>query len=238
MRWKHTACFAYLSLGLFLVGCAGTATPDPAEQNVRPGINEPFLAEDLDVDHWVGVLEGESREISVRRAAIVQALELKPGMAVADIGAGKGLFLQPFASAVGSGGALYAVDVAPRFLDHLRARAAREGLAQVKVVEGKQRSVELPAASVDMAFVCDTYHHFEYPRATLASLHEAIRRGGVLVVIDFERIPGETADWILEHVRAGKSVFRHEIEAAGFLFEGEVEVEGLEENYVLRFRRP
>ena len=94
------------------------------------------------------------------------------------------------------------------------------------------------AASVDLAFVCDTYHHFEYPRSTLESLFTAIRPGGSLVILDFERIPGESDEWVLEHVRAGKEVFRREIESAGFQFEREVTVEGLKENYVLRFRRP
>jgi hypothetical protein len=58
------------------------------------------------------------------------------------------------------------------------------------------------------------------------------------VILDFERIPGESRDWVLEHVRAGKESFRQEIESAGFRFEREVAVEGLKENYVLRFRRP
>ena len=86
--------------------------------------------------------------------------------------------------------------------------------------------------------MCDTYHHFEYPHSTLASLHQAIRPGGSLVVIDFERIPGESRDWVLEHVRAGKDVFTREIEAAGFELVEQVAIEGLKENYVLRFRRP
>ena len=111
-------------------------------------------------------------------------------------------------------------------------------LARVEVVEGLEDSVALPAASVDLAFVCDTYHHFEYPRSTLASLYAAIRPGGSLVILDFERVPGKSDDWVLEHVRAGKEVFRSEIESAGFRFEREVKVEDLKENYVLRFRRP
>ncbi len=106
------------------------------------------------------------------------------------------------------------------------------------MVEGLEDSVALPAASVDLAFVCDTYHHFEYPQSTLESLYAAIRPGGSLVILDFERIPGKSRPWVLEHVRAGKEVFRREIESAGFRFEREVTVEGLKENYVIRFRRP
>jgi len=212
--------------------------PDAGEPSVRPGVNATFLSEDLDVERWVGVFESESREIFARRDALADALGLAPGMAVADIGAGTGLFMGPFAERVGPAGRVYEVDISPRFLAHLRARAAAAGLAQVRVVTGSERSVELPPASVDVAFVCDTYHHFEYPHSTLASLRAALRPGGALVVVDFERIPGRSRDWVLEHVRAGREVFAREIEAAGFEPRGAVAVEGLEENYVLRFRRP
>ena len=102
----------------------------------------------------------------------------------------------------------------------------------VRVVEGTRTSVELPKASVDVAFVCDVYHHFESPEASLASLFEAIRPGGSLVIIEFHRIPGQTPEWLLEHVRAGQDVFTAEIEAAGFVETDEIELEGLTDNYI------
>jgi predicted methyltransferase len=88
---------------------------------------------------------------------------------------------------------------------------------------------------VDVAFICDAYHHFEDPGAMLASIRGALRPGGTLVVVDFERVPGRSPDWVLKHVRAGKDEFRAEIEAAGFRFEGEVKL--MRENYFLRFTR-
>jgi len=74
--------------------------------------------------------------------------------------------------------------------------------------------------------------------AALALLATALVAPGALYVVDFERIPGESPEWVLDHVRAGREVFRSEIEAAGFRSEGEVEVPGLSDNYMLRFRRP
>jgi SAM-dependent methyltransferase len=229
-----------LGLLCLVIACASSAeAPSKAKENsVRPGVNESFLAEDLDVDHFVDVFESESREVFAQREHIVEALDVSSGMTVADIGAGTGLFLPAFDRGVGSEGRVYAVEISPRFLAHLRERAKREGLSRVEVVEGLEDSVALPAASIDLAFVCDTYHHFEYPRSTLQSLYIAIRPGGSLVILDFERIPGKSGEWVLEHVRAGKETFRREIETAGFRFESEIAVEGLEENYVLRFRRP
>ena len=220
----------------FALAC-GAAEPE-LEESVRPGVNEDFLSEDLDVDQFISIFEGESREIFRARPEIVRALEIQPGMAIADIGAGTGLFLPLFAARAGDAGKVYAVEISPRFIEHLKERKKQEGLDTLSIVEGKERSVELPEASVDLAFVCDTYHHFEYPKSTLASLRHAIRAGGSLFIIDFERVEGVSSDWVMDHVRAGKAEFRGEIEAAGFEFVEEVDVPELEENYVLHFRRP
>ena len=157
-------------------------------------------------------------------------------MSVADVGAGTGLFMQPLADAVGSGGKVYAVDISHGFIQHLDERAMRAGLHQVQTVLCSDKSCELPERSVDLAFICDTYHHFEYPLNYMDSLYRAIRPGGTLVVVDFERT-AESTEWLLEHMRAGKETFSAEIETAGFELVVEIEVDGLVENYFLRFRR-
>jgi len=70
----------------------------------------------------------------------------------------------------------------------------------------------------------------------LASIHRALRPGGSLVIIDFERIPGVSSAWVMNHVRAGKETVIREVEAAGFRLEKEIPL--LRQNYMLRFRRP
>jgi SAM-dependent methyltransferase len=215
---------------------AQPAAAEPAsEESVRPGTNAQFLAPDLDLAHWIKTFEGESREIAVERDAITAAIGLRPGLAVADIGSGTGLFLGPLSAGVGETGKVFAVELAPGFVEHLRKRVADEGLANVEVVPCTDRSVELAPDSIDVAFVCDTYHHFEYPRTVLASLRSALRSGGSLVLVDFERIEGVSRAWVLDHVRAGKEATIAEIRAAGFGPPEEIEVAGLVENYVLRF---
>ena len=79
---------------------------------------------------------------------------------------------------------------------------------------------------MDAALICDVYHHFEYHEDMLRSIRSAIRPGGRLVIVDFERIPGVTREWLLGHVRAGKSVVVEEILAAGFDMVDEVEIPG------------
>lgn len=206
------------------------------EASVKPGINEKFLDPNLKVGEWTEKFETESREIYHLRDQIVAAAGIKPGMTVADIGAGTGLFTLPFSEAAGPDGTVYAVEIAKNFLEHIRARAAKVNAANVRTVLCNERSVELPEASVDLAFLCDVYHHFEYPKSTLATLHRAIKPGGELILIDFKRIPGESSDFIMGHVRAGQEVFEAEIAAAGFEKTAEVS-DLLKENYFVRFKR-
>ena len=106
-----------------------------------------------------------------------------------------------------------------------------------KVIRTTGGSVELATGSTDLAFICDVYHHFEYPEDSLASLYDAIKPGGSLILIEFHRIPGETNEFLLKHVRAGREVFQAEVEAAGFRFVEEITIDGLDDNYILRFER-
>jgi len=221
-----------------VAGCAtGNAPTADRPEGLPDGINDNFLDESMKVEKFVEIFEGESRAVYAQRQPIVDALDLSPGDAVADIGAGTGFFSYLMADAVGRTGQVYAVEISPRFLTHLRTQVDRLGLTTLQVVEGTATSVELPRASTDLAFICDVYHHFESPSQTLASLYDAIRPDGSLVVIEFHRIPGQTPDWLLEHVRAGREVFQAEIESAGFDFVEEIKLDGLDDNYILRFRR-
>jgi len=235
---RVTLQLAYAAVALLIASLAACSdTPSPPSAETPEGINDKFLSEDLDVDEYVERFEGESREIFAERQAIVEALTLSSGSRIADIGAGTGFFSALFAEKVGSDGTVFAVEISPKFLEHLRERFPANGSTPVRVVEGTRNSVELPPASVDTVFICDVYHHFESPQDSLASLHKAIRPGGSLVLIDFKRIPGESEKWIFDHVRAGKEIFRAEIEAAGFVSAEEIQLEGLEDNYILRFER-
>lgn len=212
------------------------SSPLPAqEKSVRPGINKNYLDPDLNVQNWLERFEREGREIYDQREAIVDACELRPGMAVADVGAGTGLFTGLFAQKVGKKGRVYAVDIAPRFVQSLRERAEQEKWTNVEAVQCRVDDACLPPASVDLVFICDTYHHFEFPAKTMGSIHRALRPGGRLVVIDFRRVEGESSQWILDHVRAGQEVVVKEIEECGFTLASEKDL--LTDNYFLMFRR-
>jgi predicted methyltransferase len=204
---------------LFLIVLAGAC----AERSVRPGINDDYRKQG--VETWV------------EREKILDAVGVRAGMAVADIGAGTGFFTRMFSQRVGASGRVYAVDITPSFIERIQAMTRAEGLTNVTTVLCTDRSAALPAGSVDLVFVCDTYHHFEFPRSTLQSIHRALRPGGVLVVVDFERIPGQSRPWVLDHVRAGRDTVKEEIIAEGFALLDEPSTPWLKENYVMRFRR-
>lgn len=206
--------------------------PAPAhEASVKPGINDSYF-NDPDVKKWMERLEAEDREIFVRRDEVVARVGIKPSMVVADVGAGTGVFTLLFAKQARQ---VLAVDIMPEFLAHIRASAEAERMTNVETVLCREDDVALPEQSIDLAFLCDTYHHFEYPKSSLASIHRALRAGGELVLIDFIRIEGKSRDWILEHVRAGQETVTSEIQAAGFEL---VDTQSfLAENYFLRFRK-
>ena len=207
------------------------------EKSVKPGINKSFIDPNLDVDTYVKRFEIESREVFMLRERILAACDIEKGDTVADIGAGTGLFTGMFSSVVGDKGWVYAVDIAPKFIQHINKQATKLKMNNITGVLCAENSVNLPPKSVDVIFVCDTYHHFEYPNSTLASMRRALKDDGHLIVIDFERIKGKTREWLMRHVRAGKKVFRSEIQEAGFSFVEEKKIDGLRENYFLKFRK-
>lgn len=220
---------------MILTGLLPLIAVGQEEQSVKPGINDSFKAIKDDVTPWVERFEREGREVYTHRQRIVEACGIEPGMEVADIGAGTGLFTALLAKAAPQG-TVYAVDIVPPFIANIARRMAEETITNVTPVLCTDKSTNLPPKSVDKVFLCDTYHHFEFPQSSLASIHQALRTGGELLLVEFHRIPGKSSDFILNHVRAGQEVFIKEIEAAGFEPVGEV-VGFLEDNYFYRFRK-
>lgn len=223
-----------------LCGVAAVLFVGPAQvwaqgKSVKPGINKRFLDPELQVGEWVERFEREGREVYDHRDAILNGIGLKPGMTVADIGSGTGFFTRMLSAKVGEQGRVIAVDIVPKFLSRIETIKKEEGLKNISTRLCTAKSTKLPKRSIDAAFICDTYHHFEFPQATLKSLHAALRPGGTIILIDFKRIAGRSSDFIMNHVRAGQEVFTAEIEAAGF--EKLDEPVALKENYVVRFRK-
>jgi len=218
-------------LSIMLLVLCESALANVAEQNVNPEINRHYQGAEF--QDWVGVFERSGREVYDKRHDVVQALNLKPGMDVADIGAGTRFYSLLFAQKVGKTGNVFAVDVTDDFVLNINRRATEKNLKNIHGVLSDQKDTLLAPGSVDMAFVCDTYHHFEYPQTMLTSIRHALRPGGTLIIIDFRKQPGISSPWVMSHVRNDKKTVIKEIERAGFKLQSESNI--LESNYFLWF---
>lgn len=128
-------------------------------------------------------LERENREKEERTDILIQSLNLKPGMTVADIGAGTGYFSRKTATRVGKSGMVYAVDVQPEMVGKLK--FAAKSHANIKPVLSTETDVMLPANSLDLAIMVDVYHELAYPYEVMQSVLKALKPNGQLVLVEY-----------------------------------------------------
>lgn len=224
----------HLSRWLLTIGLLLLLAPLLAdEQSVRPGVNLKF--ENPHWQQWVATFERPGRELYDKRHAVVRAAAVRPGMNVADIGAGTGLYTRLFAAQIKPGGKVFAVDISKTFIDNILRTCREQALHNVEGIINTPREVSLPSRSIDLAFVAATYHHFEYPQSILGSIHQALRDNGRLIVIDFRRDPRISTRWVMGHVRTSKDTVIREIESAGFRLVDDKPL--LRINYFLEFRK-
>src|SRR5262245_61329248 len=122
-----------------------------------------------------GWLERPEREDEEAPSKALDALGFKPGMAVADIGAGSGYYTSRIAKRVGPTGRVYATDIQPGMIQLLDRRVAAEGLTNVTTVLGGMDDPKLPAQSIDMALMVDVYHELQQPQVFLQRLKGAFK---------------------------------------------------------------
>jgi ubiquinone/menaquinone biosynthesis C-methylase UbiE len=165
-----------LVLGLLVVaGEIAAASRFPAPDRPVASIISPEYSDEATRDR-----RGES-------ARVMDHLGIKPGVRVADIGAGNGYYTVRLARRLGQGATLYAQDVSAEYLRALEARLAREGLPGVNLVLGEPRDPKLPAGSIDVAILSHMYHEIENPYEFLYNLHPALAPGAQVGIIDNDR---------------------------------------------------
>ncbi len=130
-------------------------------------------------------LERPEREAEENPALLMKSLKLKPGEAVADIGAGTGYYSRRLAQGVGPSGVVYAVEIQQEMLDILTNKMAAIGIHNVKPVLGDVSDPKLPAASVDLILMVDVYHEFNHPREMVAAMVHSLKPGGRMVFVEF-----------------------------------------------------
>ena len=191
--------------GIGISGPAAAQKAAPRYQTMqasRDGIGKVYMGREIaGVMGWQGAswLERDERQQEERGDLLLRELGLKPGMAVADIGAGTGYYARRMAPLVGSGnsgGVVYATDVQPEMIKMLKDGAKKAGLTNIKPVLGGLQSVNLPEASIDLAIMVDVYHELEYPFEVIDSLVRALKPGGRIAYVEYRaedpRVPIKT----------------------------------------------
>ena len=163
------------------------------------------------------MLSAADRDEKQKPRELVEAMSLKPGMVVADIGTGTGYMLPYLSQAVGPQGHVLAEDIFADFLEKARATAAGHKLGNVEFIKGSEIDPSLPENGVDAVLGLDTYHHWNYPEKMLAALHRELRDGGRLVIVEYykrpDAMPGGRA---MQHIRLDAPDVIKEIESNHF----------------------
>lgn len=172
----------HLLAGLALAACR-TSPAEPAHRAHRhpQGMHHSFAG----AERWAAVFDDPARDAWQRPEEVVALMEIRPGMIVADIGAGTGYFEPHLAAAVGADGKVLALDVEPDMVAHMTKRFADAGLAQVVAHQVAPDDPGLPAGTVDRVLIVDTWHHVDDRPIYSAKLLWGLAPGGRVIVVDY-----------------------------------------------------
>lgn len=162
-------------------------------------------------------LADPARDERQKPREIIEAMDLKPGMTVADVGTGVGYMIPFLSRAVGPKGKVIGEDIAQDFLDKAKERARLSNVTNATFVLGTATDAKLPGDAVNAILLLDVYHHFDYPDQMLASLRSSLLGGGKLYIVDYMRtlaaMPNGRA---LEHIRLDRDEVIQEVQDNGF----------------------
>ena len=179
-----------------------------------------------------GWLERPEREDEEAPSKALDALDLKPGMSVADIGAGSGYYSSRIAKRIGPTGRVYATDIQQGMIDILERRIKNEGLTNVTTILGGMDDPRLPPASIDLAIMVDVYHELQQPQLFLQRLKPAFKPNGRLVLLEFRKEDPKVP--ILEVHKMSVAEVKQEMEAEGFMLDKVIDVLPWQHIIVLR----
>jgi predicted O-methyltransferase YrrM len=192
------------------------------------GHGGPLVHRFENAEQWAKEFDNPERDAWQKPAEVVAAMSLKPGMTVADIGAGTGYFEPYLAKAVWPSGKVLALDIEPDMVKYLRERAIREKLINVTAVQVTPGDTGLAAGSVDRILIADTWHHIPDRTAYAQKLKMALKPDGQVIIVDFtlEAKKGPP----VEHRLAPEKVIA-ELEAGGL--SGKAIDESLPDQYIV-----
>jgi ubiquinone/menaquinone biosynthesis C-methylase UbiE len=166
-------------------------------------------------------LERSAREQEEKPEQALQLIGIRPGMVVADVGAGTGYMTFRLAQLVGLSGKVVATDLQPEMLQIIRTKARREHIANVEVVQGTETNARLPEGTIDLALLVDVYHEFRYPQAMLQSIRRSLTPQGELILIEYRKEDPSVPIAFTHRMSVVEA--RREVEAEGFRYARVVE---------------
>ncbi len=191
-----------------LLGCGGGAPPQSQHGHHGQAHHHDFS----DVERYAKWWDSAERDAWQKPDAVIATLGLRPDSVVADIGAGTGYFALRMAKVLAKG-RVFAVDVEPKMLEHLEARAKEAGLTNVVPVLAAPDDPKLPE-TVDLVFVCNTYHHIDARTPYFEALKARLNPGGRLVIVDYR--PDHDGPGPPRHARIALEQVVTELAAAGY----------------------
>jgi len=168
-----------------------------------------------EIQKWIDIFEAPERAEWQKPEDVVKKLELKPGGTVADIGAGTGYFTRLFAVAVGPEGKAIGLDIEPSMVDYMKEDAKKRRLTNYEARVVKPDDAGLPSKSVDVIFICNTYHHIENRVSYLKKLSKALKPNGRIVIVDFYKKPLPVGPQSVAHKISEEEV-KKEFKQAGY----------------------
>ena len=156
-------------------------------QDHKPRADQEMHALHRDSKAYIAMLEDPKRDAYQKPHEVLQALALKPGEQVADIGSGSGYFALRFAAHVGESGRVYAVDIDAEMVRHLNRRVRDAGLSNVQTLLAEPGDPLLRDRSIDRFVVVDTWHHIDDQPKYLGLMKKMLKPGGQVVMIDFHK---------------------------------------------------
>jgi len=215
----YTLLFIFLSISMFSLG--------QERYKIRAGdpngINKWYMGRQIAhvMSHYgIDWLEREEREMEENTSLLLKNLAVKPGMVVADIGAGSGYHSSLLSKMVGTG-KVFAVDVEPEMIAYLNARIKQEKLSRIVPVLSTEQKVSLPENTIDMMLLVDVYHEFSFPYEMALSMRAALKPGGKLVLVEF-RAEDPTVPIKTIHKMSEAQAIK-EFKAAGFTFDKNID---------------
>jgi len=187
------------------------------------GINKWYMGRQIAhvMSHYgIDWLEREEREMEENTSLLLKNLAVKPGMVVADIGAGSGYHSALLSKMVGTG-KVFAVDVEPEMIAYLNARIKQEKLSRIVPILSTEQKVPLPENTIDMMLLVDVYHEFSFPYEMALSMRAALKPGGKLVLVEF-RAEDPTVPIKTIHKMSEAQAIK-EFKAAGFAFDKNID---------------